>query len=136
MCNRGGRYGGCALCPLTAVKLTRVPVQGRDIPDVVQIIQYGTPRSLCSLVQRFGPCVRNPSLEGEALLLVKSGLLTTLRKASTASYGLDAEQSPHLPSNQDHRSDPSGVQPPPSDPPSRVPGDDSDSDICQDMFTV
>jgi superfamily II DNA/RNA helicase len=42
-----------------------------DLPDIKLIIQWCTPASILTLWQRFGRCVRNPSLHGTAILLAE-----------------------------------------------------------------
>ncbi len=45
--------------------------QGIDLPDVYQIIQYGVPKRLSTLWQRFGCAVRDYRLHGTAILLAE-----------------------------------------------------------------
>ncbi|KAF8900799.1 P-loop containing nucleoside triphosphate hydrolase protein [Mucidula mucida] len=44
---------------------------GIDLPDVYQIIQYGVPKRLSTLWQRFGRAVRDYQLHGTAILLAE-----------------------------------------------------------------
>ncbi|KAF9118529.1 ATP-dependent DNA helicase sgs1, partial [Linnemannia schmuckeri] len=47
---------------------TEAAGMGCDIPDVVQVIQYGFPRDIPSLVQRFGRAARDPKIQGFGIL--------------------------------------------------------------------
>ncbi|KAF9374917.1 ATP-dependent DNA helicase sgs1 [Mortierella sp. AD011] len=47
---------------------TEAAGMGCDIPDVVQVIQYGFPRDMPSLVQRFGRAARDPKIQGFGIL--------------------------------------------------------------------
>ncbi|KFH67844.1 hypothetical protein MVEG_06575 [Podila verticillata NRRL 6337] len=47
---------------------TEAAGMGCDIPDVIQVIQYGFPRDMPSLVQRFGRAARDPKIQGLGIL--------------------------------------------------------------------
>ncbi|KAG0311237.1 ATP-dependent DNA helicase sgs1, partial [Podila horticola] len=47
---------------------TEAAGMGVDIQDVVQVIQYGFPRDMTSLVQRFGRAARRNDINGRAIL--------------------------------------------------------------------
>ncbi|KIL55218.1 hypothetical protein M378DRAFT_46953, partial [Amanita muscaria Koide BX008] len=44
---------------------------GMDLPDVMTIVQWGATCSISTLWQRFGRCVRDPKLEGTAILFTE-----------------------------------------------------------------
>ncbi|KAF9117428.1 ATP-dependent DNA helicase sgs1 [Mortierella sp. 14UC] len=47
---------------------TEAAGMGCDIADVIQVIQYGFPRDMPSLVQRFGRAARDPKIQGFGIL--------------------------------------------------------------------
>lgn len=49
------------------------------------MVQCGLPKSLCTFVQRFGRCARDPTIEGEAILLVEKGLMDPPKKSPEES---------------------------------------------------
>lgn len=46
-------------------------IQGLDIPDILIVVQWKTPDSLCTLMQRFGRGARDKSLAARAILIAE-----------------------------------------------------------------
>src|SRR6266550_8751095 len=55
-----------------------------DLPDVMTIVQWGATCSISTLWQRFGRCVRDPKLEGTAVLFTEKDNLDSERQKKTA----------------------------------------------------
>ena len=60
-------------------------LQGLDIPDVLIVVQWKVPKDLNTLVQRFGRAVRNPDLQGVAILIAEPGWFYETRLSQEAS---------------------------------------------------
>lgn len=60
--------GATATCRILVA--TDVFGVGMDIPDIMRVVIFRSPRTLSSAVQRMGRCVRNPQLKGEAIIYV------------------------------------------------------------------
>ncbi|KAM6490855.1 P-loop containing nucleoside triphosphate hydrolase protein [Amanita muscaria] len=51
---------------------------GMDLPDISLVVQWCAPTSISMLWQRFGRCVRDPSLQGTAILFVEKEYIDNL----------------------------------------------------------
>ncbi|KIL56854.1 hypothetical protein M378DRAFT_436127 [Amanita muscaria Koide BX008] len=55
---------------------------GMDLPDIKLVVQYCAPTSISMLWQRFGRCVRDPSLNGIAILLAEKEYFDHLKNTT------------------------------------------------------
>jgi ERCC4-related helicase len=53
-----------------------------DLPDIKVIVQWRAPASISTLWQRFGRCVRDPSLHGTVVLLAEREHFEHLRNTN------------------------------------------------------
>ncbi|KIL58404.1 hypothetical protein M378DRAFT_43488, partial [Amanita muscaria Koide BX008] len=53
---------------------------GMDVPDVMIVVQWGAICTISTLWQRFGRCVRDPNLEGTAVLFAEKEHLNSERQ--------------------------------------------------------
>jgi hypothetical protein len=51
---------------------------GLNIPDIKQVVQFGAPKSIESLCQRFGRCARGEGTTGEAFLIAEMAKLRAI----------------------------------------------------------
>ncbi|KAF8322149.1 P-loop containing nucleoside triphosphate hydrolase protein [Clavulina sp. PMI_390] len=52
---------------------TEAAAMGLDAPDIEEVIQYGAPPSICTLVQRIGRAGRTPSMAARAIVIFERG---------------------------------------------------------------
>ncbi|KAF8064097.1 P-loop containing nucleoside triphosphate hydrolase protein [Lyophyllum atratum] len=62
---------------------TEVAGMGADIPDIVQVIQFGIPSSLSVWIQRAGRAGRSPEINARAILLYEESMFKRKRRRRT-----------------------------------------------------
>ncbi|KAI5891101.1 P-loop containing nucleoside triphosphate hydrolase protein [Schizophyllum commune H4-8] len=68
---------------------TEAAGMGADIPDIIQVIQLGAPRSLSIYLQRAGRAVRNAVLQGRAYLLMEKSAFRLQKKKKPKKKAAD-----------------------------------------------
>ena len=69
-------------------------LQGADIPDIEQVIQFGVPSSLSVWIQRAGRAGRSPNINARAILLVEKSMFQWRKKRKKRGQeGDDSDES-------------------------------------------